>query len=133
MCRCLTMCTHLPVMDLNNIWITVFSPCCYRIVLRQSDILVLYGSFPGETGTIWWAWPLMVCWCSMVCTHLPIISVDNRIGFTVFSPCCHTHRSDQRLTGHSGAFWRFLGILFLFVCFFPPDSQIFKGVIVKYK
>lgn len=76
-----------------------------------------------------------VRWCSTVCAHLPIISVDNRIWFTVFSPCCFTHRSDQRLTGHSGAFWRFLGIVFFssVVCFFsPPDSQIFKGVIVKY-
>lgn len=35
------MYTHLPVLDSNNIWITVFSPRHYRIVQIQSDILVL--------------------------------------------------------------------------------------------
>lgn len=48
-CRCFTMCTHFPVMDLNNnIWITVFSPHHYRILWIQSDILVLSEASSGS-------------------------------------------------------------------------------------
>lgn len=83
---------------------------------------------PGEAGIIRWAWPPVVCWCSTACTHLPIIALDNRIWFTVFSPCCCTHRPDRRSAGCPGAFWCFLAIFIVVVIVaLTPGFPDFQG------
>lgn len=128
------MCTRLPVMDLNNYldYCILSVPSSDRSDI-QSDTLVLTRSFLGKTGR---SGGRGLSWCvgaqqqcALTC-QLSVWIIGFR--FTVFAPCCRTHRSDQRLTGHSGAFWRFLWIFFGLVLS-PPASQIFKGVFVKYK